>query len=358
MTADAIGGVWTYAVELARALAPADIEIVLATMGRAVSPEARREVAALPHVRFCEHPAQLEWMDQPWDDVNRAGDWLLALAAEVQPDIVHLNGYCHAALPWNVPVLVAAHSCVLSWWTAVKQTPAPARYEEYRRRVEAGLAAADRVVAPTAAMLQALEVHYGPIPSRSGVIPNGRAAGQFIPRDKEPRILAAGRIWDEAKNIAALDRAAPAVRWPIFVAGEDAHPNGSRAHLQHAHALGKLSSAGMVAHLEVSSIYALPACYEPFGLSALEAGLCGCALVLGDIPSLREVWGNAALFVAPDDESALIRTLNTLIADKSLRLQFGRLARARALKYSPEAMASGYLAAYRACCRENLEAAA
>ncbi len=32
----------------------------------------------------------------------------------------------------------------------------------------------------------------------------------------------------------------------------------------------------------------LPARYEPFGLSVLEAALSGCALVLGDIPSLRE----------------------------------------------------------------------
>jgi glycogen(starch) synthase len=357
MTADAIGGVWTYAVELARALAPYDIEIALATMGREVSREARQELAALPHVRLCENPAKLEWMDQPWDDVDRAGDWLLALAAEFQADIIHLNGYCHAALPWDVPALVAAHSCVLSWWAAVKQAPVPARYEEYRRRVAAGLAAANGVVAPTAALLQALEIHYGP---RQGltVIPNGRAPGQFIPRSKEPRILAAGRIWDEAKNIVALDRAAPAVRWPIFVAGDDEHPNGSRARLEHAQALGKLSGAAMATQLGASSIYALPARYEPFGLSALEAGLCGCALVLGDIPSLREVWGDAALFVAPEDESALARTLNTLIADESRRSQLGRQARARALEYSPGAMASGYLAAYRSCWGEKLEAAA
>jgi glycogen synthase len=53
-----------------------------------------------------------------------------------------------------------------------------------------------------------------------------------------------------------------------------------------------------------ASIYALPARYEPFGLSALEAALSGCALILGDIPSLREVWLEAAPYVSPDDESA------------------------------------------------------
>jgi hypothetical protein len=33
MTADAVGGVWTYALELSGALARHDIEVVLATMG-------------------------------------------------------------------------------------------------------------------------------------------------------------------------------------------------------------------------------------------------------------------------------------------------------------------------------------
>ena len=80
----------------------------------------------------------------------------------------------------------------------------------------------------------------------------------------------------------------------------------------------------MAAHLAASAIYALPARYEPFGLSALEAGLCGCALVLGDIPSLREVWGDAAVFVDPHDAQALAKALNCLIDHPEQRFEFGR----------------------------------
>ena len=54
-----------------------------------------------------------------------------------------------------------------------------------------------------------------------------------------------------------------------------------------------------------AAIYALPARYEPFRLEVLEAAAPGCALVLGDIASLRELWDGAALFVAPDDDRAL-----------------------------------------------------
>jgi glycosyltransferase involved in cell wall biosynthesis len=91
-----------------------------------------------------------------------------------------------------------------------------------------------------------------------------------------------------------------------------------------------------------------PARYEPFGLSALEAGLAGCALVLGDVATLREVWGDAALFVAPDDAGQLAAALRTLAADDAYRADLGARARARALTYTPERMAAGYLDAYAA----------
>ena len=162
-------------------------------------------------------------MDEPWADVNRAGDWLLEIAAEIQPDIVHLNGYAHGALPWGAPVLMVAHSCVLSWWAAVKGEEAPPSYDEYRRRVARGLAAADCVVAPTAAMLDALRAHYGPF-ARNRVIYNARDRARFTPAAKQARVIAAGRLWDDAKNVGALDAAAPHVRWPIQVAGECEQP--------------------------------------------------------------------------------------------------------------------------------------
>ena len=95
-----------------------------------------------------------------------------------------------------------------------------------------------------------------------------------------------------------------------------------------------------------AAIYALPARYEPFGLSVLEAALSGCALVLGDIESLREVWGSAALYVAPDDHEALSAALRGLIEDDALRSRMADEARACALQYTPECMAAAYRSAY------------
>jgi glycosyltransferase involved in cell wall biosynthesis len=120
MTVDPIGGVWTYAIELARALEAHGIEIALASMGAHLTPEQYQQVLARKNLRLFESGYRLEWMVDPWDDVDRAGDWLLKIAERFRPDLVHLNGYSHATLSWDAPVLVVAHSCVLSWWHAVK----------------------------------------------------------------------------------------------------------------------------------------------------------------------------------------------------------------------------------------------
>src|SRR4051812_42583708 len=153
LTADTVGGVWTYALELARALAPHGIEIALATMGALLSPEQHAEAASLSNLLVFESRFKLEWMEDPWADVEEAGEWLLQLERCIRPDIVHLNGYAHGALPFRAPVLVVGHSCVLSWWQAVKGEPAPSHWNCYRNEVTRGLRAADLVLAPTEAML-------------------------------------------------------------------------------------------------------------------------------------------------------------------------------------------------------------
>jgi glycogen synthase len=348
MTVDPIGGVWTYALELSRALEPHGIEIALASMGGRLSREQYEQVVARKNVRLFESTYRPEWAEDPWNDVDRAGDWLLQLGGRVRPDLIHLNNYCHAVLPWDAPVLVVAHSCVLSWWRAVKSDEAPMRYNEYRIRVAAGLAAPDLIVAPSVHMRDQLRFHYDPKPD-CVVIRNGRDSRLFSPTEKLPLIFTCGRIWDEAKNFQLLDRIAPQVEWRIAAAGDNRHPNGQSVALENIFCFGKLSDREISQQFARAAIFVLPARYEPFGLSALEAALSGCALVLGDIPSLREIWGDAAIFVSPDDATGFARALNNLIADPELRQTLSGRARARALQFSPQRMGEEYLDAYRRC---------
>ena len=61
-----------------------------------------------------------------------------------------------------------------------------------------------------------------------------------------------------------------------------------------------------------SAIFAAPSRYEPFGLAVVEAAISGAALVLADIPTFRELWSDAALFVSPDDSNGWSRALTEL----------------------------------------------
>jgi glycogen synthase len=356
LTTDTVGGVWTYATELARALKPHGVEVALATMGAPLRPDQRARAESLDNVRVYESEYRLEWMQEPWDDVRRAGEWLLGVEADFMPDVVHLNGYAHGALPWRAPVMVVGHSCVLSWWQAVKGEAAPAAWDRYRDEVRRGLRAADVVVAPSAAMLLELRRLYGRLP-QGMVICNGRDSTAFRRGPKEPLVLSAGRLWDEAKNLTLLERAAPHLPCPVYVAGDDRSPDGAAARTRHTLALGRLDDSAMAHWLSRASVYALPARYEPFGLSVLEAALADCALVLGDTASLREVWADAALFVAPDDADGLASAIRGLAESPARREQMATRARARARRYSPQRMAQQYVLAYESllCPRPRAE---
>jgi glycogen(starch) synthase len=126
----------------------------------------------------------------------------------------------------------------------------------------------------------------------------------------------------------------------VFVAGD------ARTEIPHCMMLGRLASHELADWYSRAAIYALPARYEPFGLSALEAAHSGCALVLGDIPSLREIWGDAAVFVPPGDSQALEHAIRELIADPARRQAAADAAYEHAMRYTPRRMGDRYLDAY------------
>lgn len=350
MTADCVGGVWSHALDLIHALDAADVQVSLAVMGGPLAEDQRRQAREAPLVGCHESLEPLEWMPEPWEGLHRAGRWLEGIAEELRPDVVHLNGYVHAALSWPAPVLVAGHSCVVSWWSAVRGAEAPSGWDRYRREVGHGLACADAVVAPTRWMLDQLELGYGRIEG-ARVISNGIVLGPADRARRQPFVLAAGRRWDEAKNLRLLESAARGLPWPTLVAGEGGAGGESRD--RGVRLLGRLPREEVRRRMAQASIFAAPARYEPFGLAALEAAAAGCALVLGDIPSLREVWEDAARYVDPDDVGALHRALRDLIEDPpALRLLAAR-ARARAGTYSAHRMARSYRQLYARMCADR-----
>ena len=95
-----------------------------------------------------------------------------------------------------------------------------------------------------------------------------------------------------------------------------------------------------------AEIFVSPARYEPFGLAILEAAAAGAALVLADLPSLRELWDGAACFVPSNDSAALRTVLQGLIEDEPARRSLQEAARHRACRYGPAPMVARYLEVY------------
>lgn len=347
MTTDTMGGVWNYSLQLCRALARYDIKVHLATMGDIPSSEQMKETTFISNLEIYPGNYQLEWMDDPWQDVTAAGEWLLELAADISPDLIHLNNYVHGNLPWPAPVLMVGHSDVLSWWQEVKNEAAPERYQIYQEKIQEGIVGADLLVAPTKAMLSYLNFFY-PNKTPSRVIPNGIAENGWRTATKESFIFSMGRIWDEAKNILALTKTADQFLWPLKIAGNNLHPaTGQPVMLENVDFLGQLSSIQVQQKLASASIYVLPVKYEPFGLSILEAAMSGCALVISNIDSLQENWQEAALFVNPNDTQQIIEKVNQLIADPKMLAKYQQKAKQRAENFTASRMAEKYVQQYK-----------
>ena len=209
MTADSSGGVWTFAIDLARGLAARGVGIVLAVMGRPLSVEQRRAADQIPGLTLTARPYRAEWMEESLDEVEEAGAWLLDLARTTAPDVVHINGFVHAALPFQAPVLVTAHSCVVSWFRAVKRAAPSSDWLRYEQAVKRGLAGARLVVAPSRAMAMSIIQHYAPhtpvVPIHNGRHPAGFEAGtegtvRYSP-PAESRTRAAQRPWQTRTTV-------------------------------------------------------------------------------------------------------------------------------------------------------------
>lgn len=340
LVADIAGGVRTFVRELVPRLRGAGVEVDLALLGAG-------EFERASDASTCEvRDLRLEWMEDPWDDVSRTGEWIKELRARHAPDVVHMNTFAPVLDP-DVPVLLTVHSCVLSWWRAVHGVDAPTGWRRYAELARAALDRASLLAIPTRALHGALAGVYGPLPP-ARVIPNGRAV-RVPARSREDRlVVSVGRLWDTAKNAALTARAAPSIDGRVVLIGP--------GELDDVESTGPLAPREVVDWLSRAAVFVEPARYEPFGLAALEAALCGCALVLGDIPSLREVWGEAATFVSPDDAYGLARVVGALLDDPARRERAAHAARIRAARYSPAAMARGYLSAYRQLARVALPA--
>ena len=356
VTADTVGGVWTYARELVTGLSRKGVNVTLVSFGEIPTGAQSEWLDGLRGVDFHPTAFKLEWMQESEADIEASSEYLHALIREIQPDLLHLNQFCYGSLDVSIPKLVVAHSDVVSWWVNVKgvEPDADAWMNWYRDLVARGLRDASAVVAPSRWMLECVETYYGK-PKQGAVIYNGRTPTLFNPYvTKEDSVLSVGRLWDGGKQAALLTQIDTTI--PVIIAGTEQHADesfrtaesalgGSHPKLQ----LKGPQTEGQLRQLfSRAAMYAATSRYEPFGLAPVEAALSRCALICNDIPTFHELWGETAIYFHHNDAASLQAVIERLQGDRELRLTYANLAYNRARqRFTAERMVEDYMNLYQ-----------
>ena len=355
MTADTIGGVWTYTRELVTQLSRKGNEVTLVSFGEIPSFTQPAWLDSLPGVTYHPTAFRLEWMQDAESDLKESADLLRSIIDEVKPDLLHCNQFYYGGLECDLPRIVVAHSDVVSWWVAVHggEPPESQWIRDYRRYAATGLSKADVVVAPSSWMLDQVCRHYGE-PRKKTLIHNGREPELFNPQTaKENYAVSIGRIWDAGKQASLLLR--DDLPMLTVLVGSEQSPEGAVASAHSAQRFPRLLMKGPQPESELrqllaaAGMYIATSRYEPFGLAPLEAALSGCAIVANDIPTFREVWGDDAVYFERNNSRAMLLAIQELASNPMRRSDYGARALQRARKqYSSERMAEDYLQLYRA----------
>jgi glycogen synthase len=368
VTTDSLSGSWTYARELVTGLVTRGVRVTLVSFGEIPMPEQTSWMDHLHGLDYRPTAFRLEWMQEAEEDFAESSAFLAALVRELRPDILHLNQFCYGNLPVDVPRVVMAHGDLITWKNAVHgpREYGPAKHDQarrpdrsltwYRKTVADGLAAADAVVAPSAWMLERISVSYGR-PRRAEVIYPGRNPIFFNPYvSKDDCVLAVGRLVDASKQVFLLTQQPYSV--PVCIVGAEHTVPMPRIPIradvkldteQNSVAIrGPQTEAQLRALYSRAAIYAATARYEPLGMAALEAAFSRCAIVANDIPSFREIWGDAALYFRTNDGASLADKIRLLNADRPMRRAYAEMAYSRAReRFTTKRMIDDCLQLYR-----------
>lgn len=350
LTTDVVGGVWGYTLTLVRELVGRGHSCAVAVIG---DPSEDRLHSLPDGVEVFQRDFRLEWLPGGLEDVEPATAWLVETAAEWGADVVHLNQFAYGTGDFSAPVLVVAHSDVLSWLEEVRGVQDPEEWAQYRAAIRRGLLGADGIVAPTSYQAERVTRHYGASPVR--VIHNGirppALDPEIPPASGRPLVLVAGRGWDAAKGIEILDRALEAMgdaAPSVHMVGPLGGPAGERLEVSRLVIHGEVDPATMERFYGNTRLYVSPSIYEPFGLCPLEAAGHGCGLLLSGIGSFRELWTGAADFFEPLRPDVLAQSLAAALADPDrLDERAGQAVKRARERYSAERMTDQYESLYR-----------
>jgi len=319
------GGIRTYTIGLLEGLAAQpELELVVVS--------SIDEVAGLGPLELVEAPtrtrtvaARALWREQQ----------LARLAQSTKADVVLVPVPELPVRGLPLPSVVVVHD--------VGPLVAPAFYSvakrlRYRAMLPRSCRLANAVVCVSQTTLLGLNATTGIDPGRCIVIgeaPPTLAAPREEATAAEPYFLYVGSL-DPRKNVATLVKAfdAPSTQLPgrlLAVGPIEGRPTALSRRLARSRAGDAVQHLGFVSPERLSELYrnataiVLPSVYEGYGLPLLEAMAHGIPVVASDIPSAREVAGDAALYVErPLDPSAWHEALTRVATEGELREKLAR----------------------------------
>jgi len=166
-------------------------------------------------------------------------------------------------------------------------------------------------------------------------------AGTFQPRKNVRVLLDAFARLDPDAIPHRLVLAGPPGWKPEDADGEVARQLGDRVRL-----LGPVAREHIFPLFAGADLFAFPSRHEGFGIPVVEAMAQGTAVVCADIAALREVAGDAARFVPPDDLTGWVDVLRTLLTDDAARAALVARGHERVARYSWDRCTAATVAVY------------
>jgi glycogen synthase len=364
MTTDTLNSnLWAYTRELATGLIGRGFRVTLVSFGEIPLPEQTAWMDSLRGLDYRPTAFRLDWMEEGQQDFRDSSAYVDSLLREVHPDVFHSNHLGYGSLPVSIARIVVAHGDFITWWKSVhgREPRESAWLRWYQRTTEQGLAGASAIVASSDWMLDALRTTYLGV-MNGVVIHHGRNPVLFNPYiTKNDEVIAVGHMLDPASQLHMLAER----HYPLPVCVVDSKPDHSaeapvRADVRFGKASEGVVMGGARSESQLrlmysrASIYVSASCYEPSGMTIVEAALSRCALILNDIPALREIWGPAAVFFRTNDPDSLCDAVRILNSDTELRRSFANRAFNRAREcYNANRMTGNYIQLYRSVLKQR-----
>jgi len=271
-------------------------------------------------------------------------------------DLVHFPHF-NVPLFYRKPFVVTIHDLTHTLIPGKKKSHALHRVA-YRAVFAHAVKSSKRIIAVSASTKKQILEYYSISPEKITVVYEGFNA-MYKMQDKEeafsaiskkfnitkPFILYVG-VWRRYKNLPFLAQAFDRLRQKgmnieLVLAGEpdSFYPEipkeiFSIQHKDDIKAVGRVLDKDLSMLYNASALFVLPSHMEGFGLTALEAAACGVPVACSDIPTLREIMGQGAVYFDPNNLDNMVDVLSEILSSPKHLEDMANLSLSRSKHFS------------------------